>query len=523
MIMKKIKDIAKGFLALSLLAIAFSGCENYNEEVIDSLIVSREFSPIGLTAKIRNQTSVELNWTIKDGDAENYVIEVSEDPQFKTIYKTVEVAAEQLPVQVQLESETAYAIRVKAVSSTTGTGDSKWSVVTATTLSEQSFLPSIDGDIEAKQITLRWIPNIDVTQIVVNPGAITHTITSAEKAAGIAVVGGLTGETDYTADLMNGTKKRGNKAFTTAIDIGTGILVKETDDLVAKINDAAAGAILVLEAGDYKIASSEIILNKSITLRGLRSYDKPVIYAKFTVKAGTVNLSLIDLNLDGTGITDAHAVTLADANTTYNDVLISGCIIHDYDRALLYASVSGSKLSSFTIDNSIVKKVNNTVQADLIDFRNTYVANIVVKNSTFDTCSAFRDFVRVDAASGFSGTGLTTNVLIDHCTLYKVSTNVTPRRILYIRFNGNASTVKNTLITETSALYSNQSATFAPTFSENYYYNAASFMDATISGNKIDASGTVANPQFMDAATGNFKVGNQTLIDNNIGDPRWIN
>ncbi|MFP3607993.1 hypothetical protein, partial [Paraburkholderia sp. SIMBA_053] len=82
-----------------------------------------------------------------------------------------------------------------------GLEDSKWSVTTATTLSEQLFLPSVDGDIEAKQVTLRWTPNSNVTQIVVNPGAITHVITPAEKTSGIAVVTGLTGETSYTADL----------------------------------------------------------------------------------------------------------------------------------------------------------------------------------------------------------------------------------------------------------------------------------------------------------------------------------
>jgi len=30
-----------------------------------------------------------------------------------------------------------------------------------------------------------------------------------------------------------------------------------------------------------------------------------------------------------------------------------------------------------------------------------------------------------------------------------------------------------------------------------------------------------SHPGFTDAANGNFKVSNQTIIDNEIGDPRW--
>jgi len=30
------------------------------------------------------------------------------------------------------------------------------------------------------------------------------------------------------------------------------------------------------------------------------------------------------------------------------------------------------------------------------------------------------------------------------------------------------------------------------------------------------------DPKFVDAANGNFKVQNQTLIDSKVGDPRWL-
>lgn len=520
----KAKYIFKGLLAMFLLVVA--GCESYNEPVLEDIEANRAFSPIELKANVRNQTSVELNWTVKN-DIDHYIVEFSaDDAEFKTIYKTVNVAPTELPVTIALEGETVYSIRVKGISAT-GLADSKWSVVTAKTLTEQILFPVEDIDVEATQVTLRWTPNSTVTQITIAPGGITHTITPSEKAAGVALVTGLTGETEYTATLLNGTKTRGVRPFKTGIDIGTGILVKPTDDLNAAIAAAPAGSTLVLLPGDYTVFKGEIILNKAITIRGLRAGDKPLLHVRFTLTAGTGNVSLIDLNSEGTTVGDTSFITVSGTNTNYGDILISGCYIHDYLRALMYATVSGSKVTSFTVDNNtIVKNVNTNVQADFIDFRNTYVANIVIKNSTFNSCSIGRDFVRVDAvlpaAGGFSGTGLNTNVLIDGCTLYNVSNTGGNRRILYLRFGSNTSTVKNTLITSTSAIYTNQAATFQPTFNKNYYYLAPSFTDTAITNNKIDASATTANPQFADPAAGNFTIGNQTLKDNLIGDPQWI-
>jgi hypothetical protein len=517
----KIKYIVKGLIATLVLSLAITSCENYNEELLDGIGNTREFSPIDLKATVRNQTTVELNWTTKE-NVDHYVAEFSaDDPEFKVIYKTLNVSASELPIKVQLEGETLYSIRVKAV--TTGLEDSKWSVTTANTLSEQLFLPVIPGDIQAKEATLRWVANSNATEIVVNPGNIKHAITPAEKTSGVAVITGLTAETPYTATLLNGSKKRGVQTFTTGIDIGDGILIKPTDDLSAKVTEAAPGATLVLEPGNYTVGSNEIIVNKSITIRGLRSYDLPKLHVKFTVNAGTANLSLIDLDLDGTGLTDAYAISIAGANSNYDTISITGSVIHDYDRSLIYGNAATTKLQSFKIDNSIISRVNTKAGADFIDFRTAYVASIDIKNSTFDTCSAGRDFVRVDAATGFTGTGLTTNVVIDACTLYKPSNFTSIKRILYVRFASNTSTVKNTLITDSPfGVYTNQATTTLPTYSNNYYFNAPGFMNASIAANKPDPSGTVADPQFVNAATGNFTVQNQTLKDNKIGDPRWI-
>lgn len=513
--MKKIL-IIKGLLATLLLTVMVSSCTGYNEDILDVLEVNRIFSPINLTAKVRNQTTVELNWTVRD-NVDHYIVEFSaDDTEFATIFKTIQVSGTELPVQIALEGETVYSIRVKAIS-TTGLEDSKWSTVTAATLSEQLFSATIDGDIQSKQATFRWVPNSSVTQIVVSPGDIKHIITAEEKANGVATVTGLTGETEYTAILFNNVKKRGFVTFTTGIDIGTGTLVKTTDDLFQKIADANPGDVLVLQPGDYSAQTGTIMLNKSITIRGLRSYDKPLLKVSFSINAGAAEVNLIDLHLNGDKtLIDVIRFSQVD---NYTSLLVSGCTIQDYDRSFIAASVSSAKVNSVTVDNCVVTNVI-TNGGDFIDFRNTYVANVSVKNSTFNNCSATRDFFRIDAASGLSGTGLTTTLLLDSCTLYGVS-NSSGKRILYVRFNANVLTVRKTLFAETVAVYSNQTTTSDPTFVDNNYFNAAGLFNSTAVKHDSSTSYTTLNPEFVNASAADFTIRNQTLLDNKVGDPRW--
>ena len=135
-------------------------------------------------------------------------------------------------------------------------------------LSFFSFLSCSNNDNPSGDGASTAPTNLVATAVVVG--------TDATHPNGIAVITGLTSETAYTATLFNGTKKRGDKTFTTGIDIGTGILVRSTDDLMQKIADAASGSVLVLEPGDY-LADNQIgaiTLNKSITLRINTDFNK---------------------------------------------------------------------------------------------------------------------------------------------------------------------------------------------------------------------------------------------------------
>ena len=514
--MKK-KYMFKGLLVAVVVMLTFFNCTT-DDKLIDELLVEREFSPVDLTAVIRTQTTVELNWMVDD-NVQNYVVEISEDENFTTLIETLNVTTSQLPVQVLLAAETMYYIRVKAVSSR-GLQDSKWSNISVLTLTEQIFLPIQPGDVLYNQATLRWVPNSVVSQIVVSPGNITYDITPEDRVNGTATITGLSGETSYTATLLNGSNIRGVRTFTTEIDPSTGTVINPLDnDLFQRIIDASPGDTLLLQPGDYTSQTGTITLDKSLTIRGLYSFDKPLLNVTVSIITGASEVSLIDLDLAGDVPTIHSDVVRYSDVGNYDSLLIRGCNIHDFTRSFIAGNVTSAIVTAVTVEDCIVTNVLTT-GGDFIDFRNSDVLNLAVRTSTFDNCAPGRDFFRLDAAGDSNGT-TTINVLLENCTLYGISD--TSDRILYVRFNNNAITVRENLFAETTAYYSNQSSTDPNTnFINNNYFNAPGFLD---SGQTLfDQSGTdtTLDPRFANPEAGDFSVSNQTIIDNNIGDPRWF-
>lgn len=516
----KVRDILKSLLAAILLTATFAACD-YDKELIEELPVDREFAPVNLTSFVRNQVNVELNWTVEE-NVNSYIVEFAKDSlQFNNIVRTLEVNPNELPVLVPLQSETLYSVRVKAISDR-GLDDSSWATTTARTLTEQIFIEGEDGDIKSGEAILRWVPGSEVTEITLSPGDITYTITDEDRASGIATITGLTSETEYTATLLNGSNIRGVKTFTTGIDIGDGKLVTPEDDLLQMIADAVAGDILVLEPGDYTAQTGTITLDKSLTIRGLRSFDKPLLQLNFELVAGADDVELIDLNLQGLGegSSDLQDVVRYTGPGNYNSLLISGSVIHDYGRSFIAGNETDAILQNLTVENSIIYNIF-TSGGDFIDFRNSDVLNLSLTTSTFYNCAPGRDFIRMDASGTSNDTGLTSNILIDSCTLYAVSDDDS-RRILYVRFVSNDVTVRNTIIAETESegYADREGIDESPSFSDNNYWNAPGFLD---DGQYIFDGSNPFNldPGFVDPSTGDFTVTNQTLIDNNVGDPRW--
>lgn len=523
----KIKNIG---VIISIFSLIFIGCKDNIDPIIEQLDFSRVFTPVNLSVKVRNMTTAEISWDVK-ADANSYVLEFSKDSLvFGSIVQTVTVSPEQVPYSILLDGQTQYSVRVKGVS-TSGLSDSKWAGVAFKTDAENIFSTLAGEDIKATSVTLSWPAGSDVTNFVITPGDINRPITDEEKAAGMATITGLTGETAYKVFLYRGASQRGVVEFTTLIDIGDATAVHPEDDLNAVIAAAAEGASLVLFPGDYEVYSGNISLNKSISIKGLYPYNKPIIHIQFVLEDGVQNVEVKDLEMNGAyldTVTNSpsnlgYVFQYATTGKAYGTLSVSGCNIHDYDKSIFSGSSSVvSSIQSIAMDDCVVTNVM-TNSADCIDFRGGYVAALSLTNSTFVNCAPARDFVRLDNSSS-AFPGMVSNVLIDHCTLYGVANN-SSRRILYVRFVDNTLKVTNTIIAATAGYYTNQSGSAQPECSMNNYFNAPGFIPGgtDVSGAKFDLSDnyTLLDPGFTDAANGNFTISNQTLIDNNVGDPRW--
>lgn len=71
--------------------------------------------------------------------------------------------------------------------------------------------------------------------------------------------------------------------------------------------------------------------------------------------------------------------------------------------------------------------------------------------------------------------------------------------------------------------YSDQANTAVPTFQNNNYFNTINLTSKVgeSTAKFFDEKGTTLDPQYKDAANGDFTLGNEDLIYNKAGDSRW--
>lgn len=501
---------------LVMTTLVYTGCKDEVDPLVEELDFDRVLGPANLTSRIRNLTTIELNWNLRDG-ADHYVVEFSEDSlEFGTIIFTDEVTADELPYQHTFAGETRYSARVKAVQE--GLEDSNWAITTIETAQENIFLPLPGENVQDIYAILLWQAGAEVTHFLISPGNTERPITDDEKAAGEATLEDLSGSTDYTVTLYNGTKRRGVVTFSTqeAADI------YPEDDLVAAIAAADEGAELVIAPGEY--TTGAIAITKSITLKGQKPYDKPIIYGQLTCNTTVASITVESISFKGNvGPLAQFFNTIAGCNL--GSLTIEDCEISSYTNGILYNNASGV-YGSVRISNTYAHSMVGS-GGDGIDFRNGTIGSLTVENSTF--ANAFRSFLRMQ---------LPCTMLFKNCTMYKISTPDNTNNTGIFRASGaagatNTLEVSNCLLVETGVLNPTVSVT-----SGNWCRNAASMLAVpTYDNNNIHScynllvglyttaaqvSATELDPGFVDAANGDFTVTNQTIIDNNIGDPRWF-
>lgn len=91
---------------------------------------------------------------------------------------------------------------------------------------------------------------------------------------------------------------------------------------------------------------------------------------------------------------------------------------------------------------------------------------------------------------------------------------------LYVRYVGNVINWTNNIVSNTGAVWSNQSKTGVPTFQNNVYFNCAKLNVADVEGKTnmfADEAGKVEDPEYKDAAKGDFTIGNESIKKLGVG------
>ncbi len=518
-------------LGLGLLSLA--SCDDPMDE-LTSLIYDRVFSPIDFEARSITENSVKLQWVKSEG-ADTYTIEIFADDSLtfegEPVQTITDITEAQIPYTVSnLVYDTKYSARIMAIDADDADRNSKWHGVYFRTAAQQIFNNIPESSISDRSVTVTWPAGEEVTRITVtdaNTGAIVinKDLTAEEIAEGKVVVNGLTPETSYTIKLYNNDKERGSKSFKTIIDLNGATTVSPDEDFGALLEAATDGQVFALYGGTYIIAgenggAGNAQIKKNITIKGIYPTNLPTIKGRFQLDDGA-SLSLNQIILDGADneSTD-QAFNYKTEGATYDVLDVQNCEIKNFGKGLIYLNVA-STINKVTFNNCLIHNIECD-GGDFFDSRKGRINETNLTNSTIYASATARDFIRMDDASESMGGG-TPIINIKNCTIDGVA-NASSKRLLYVRYVGNVINWENNLVTNTEAMFSNQSKTSVPTFKNNIYFNTPNLKSIVEKGNLFtdDSATWDVDPKYQDTANGDFTVTNEDVSSKGVGDPRWL-
>ena len=340
-------------------------------------------------------------------------------------------------------------------------------------------------------------------------------------------VDGLTPETAYTVRLYNGEMQRGSKSFTTIADLNGATLVRPGDDFLTMIEEAQDGEVFALFGGTHVIADVDAEgkagaanVSKSIVIKGIYPTNVPIVKGRFEILDGA-SLEINQIILDGVdNSTTDQAFNFKTAGVTYPKFLVENSEIRNFGKGVYYVNVA-TTINKIEFNNTLIHDIVCD-EGDMFDCRKGRINELNFIDCTMYNSCAARDFIRMDDASSLGGTP---TITVDKCTIDGCANG--GKRLLYVRYVGNIIVWKNNLVTNTGAVWSNQSKTGVPEFSNNAYFNCTKLnvLDGADAGKTnlfIDETGkAVEDPKFKDSKKGDFTIGNEDVSKLKVGASRW--
>lgn len=510
--------------ALLMAGGVISSCSDIDP--VHSLELSRVLSPTNLSVRVRNSVNLELSWDAMD-KATSYTVEVyqGETAEGTPVFTQEGINADTYTVKAGLLGETVYYVQVKAVGE--GIADSKWIGMKVTTDAEQIFKAVDAAEITHNSAVIRWIDGmmtnadagnkVTVTPVSDASAALEYTVTNEDVTNGYVTIDGLTQDTEYQAVMKRGSVTRGTVNFKTRIDTGDMIPIDEGANLAEKLADANEGDAFVLLGSSYTL-TEDFELTKSISLTSIDPTNKPTISGgRFIFNSDVASFSMSNIKVD---VENNYGNFIEAKGGSLGSLTLEGCEIKNTKNNMIYSNAAAN-FGTITVNNCIISNIGDGGDG-VFDIRKGTVASVTLTNSTITDVK--RTFIRIEVATDFTMT---------NCTLYNVATvDNTNNRGLFSLSKGKTLKVENCLFygigleeqkdNVSSGVWGRSDKMKAThTYANNYYFNCPNLWNGLYKDNHSDVA-TKLDPQFTDAANGDFTVQSQDLKDNQVGDPRWL-
>lgn len=535
-------------LLAGILTAGFAACDDTNDWSTDSSY-DRLFSPHNISVSAE-ATTATIEFDRLSG-VDGYILEINTD----TLYTEEQHAGSRIEnidaspyILTGLAGETKYFIRMKAVSITSTTPNSKWSYYvdgvrqSFTTKGEQILEGVGTADRGEDRITLNWEAGLDVTHISVaneeGNEIISYPLSDEEKAAGSCTIANLAPQTSYTFTIYNGTIKRGSRtASTTAAMPGadyryeltaaeTEINQELLDRLALEAQEAAgsttsysvtigipANAILSMQTLNSSGEVSPIAIPEgmSVNFFGLAGGERPVLNFVRTMNIagahGYIRFTNVKIADDGA----QYLVNQSDA-ANVGELSFTECEVNNFSRSLVRLQGSSTKsISTLKIESCIVTEQGSGGYA-LLYFNNAAytVSNIEITRSTFNSLQ--HSFIDMRNCNN-------EGVTIEQCTFYNTVGGSNNRYLIDANSTNVNIGITNTIFGKTYSETARGIRTSGTITINNLYKTT----DCIFGNNNINADSSLreysSDELFTDPANGDFTI--KVTGFSGMGDPRW--
>lgn len=510
----------------ALLAFAVISCK---KDLVERFTPERMFTPTEITVRTVD-TSVVISWPsslFSAGSGVTYTLQISEDSTFQAApaLSFIVDSTAAIVTDDSLKDRTSYFARVKA-NATNAATESAW-VEAATHFSlvgVQIFQSVQSSDILDDEVILHWTTTEGVDKIVItapNGDTTQVSITDANNTAGQVLISGLTGSTQYTAEIFAGTKSKGLVTFTTKASLsGNNIIdlrniTDRPDVLFDTLSQVPEGSIILLKRGLSYTISSSYVFKQSVSIMSGIGFGEPAILqlaSNFDASGNIDSLQFSDLTITTIGAT--YFMNVGNA-AVINKMNVSNCTTQGvFNNSFIRLKTAGDEIKNLIISNCIIDSFGIGAKYAVLYANagsSAVIDNIDIQNSTF---YSFYYFIRQDGVAG-------TSLNINNCTF----NSMINQGGYFVNYSGKfpgAFNISNTIFGSTidptnangikpagNAVLSNTYATSDNVFSANPITGATSY------------SGTAAD-LFEAPANGNFTIKDNSFAGKSAaGDPRW--